>query len=113
MKHTLQRHIIEIAVMLIVVVSLLFYTYSCYPNHFEQVEPYQANSQAEQQSVQEATGSSVETEQITVYWTTYGEVYHLRMDCQALTHATIIHCGSIESSGKARVCKFCAQKASP
>ncbi|MDO5785169.1 MAG: hypothetical protein Q4P20_08940 [Eubacteriales bacterium] len=113
MKHTLQRHIIEIAVMLIVAVSLLFYTYSYHPNHFEQVEPYEANTQAEQQPMQETTGSGVETKQMTVYWTTYGEVYHLRMDCQALAHATTIHCGSIESSGKARICKFCAQKASP
>lgn len=98
--------------LLIVVAGLLFYTYS-YQNRFEQSEPHQVNPQTEQQPVQEASGSGMETERITVYWTTYGEVYHLRMDCQALAKATIIHCGSIESSGKARVCKFCAQKENP
>lgn len=112
MKHASQRYRIAITVLLIVVAGLLFYTYSC-QNRFEQAKPHQVKPQVEQQSVQETSGSGIETERITVYWATYGEVYHLRMDCQALAKATIIHCGSIESSGKARVCKFCAQKASP
>lgn len=43
----------------------------------------------------------------TVYWTPYGEVYHLSIDCPTLSRSRTIYSGSVSESGKGRACKVC------
>lgn len=43
----------------------------------------------------------------TVYWTPNGKVYHLRESCPSLNHSAVIEHGTIEESGKSRVCRNC------
>lgn len=43
----------------------------------------------------------------TVYWTPNGKVYHLYRSCPSLNHSNVIETGTIEESGKPRVCHNC------
>ena len=43
----------------------------------------------------------------TVYWVPNGKVWHTTPDCPALSQSSNILSGSIEDSGKERVCKKC------
>lgn len=42
-----------------------------------------------------------------VYWIDTGEVWHVRISCSTLSRSKNIHSGTIEESGKSRVCKVC------
>ncbi len=43
----------------------------------------------------------------TVYWVPKGKVWHTTPDCSTLSRSKTIMSGSIEESGKPRVCKKC------
>lgn len=43
----------------------------------------------------------------TVYWTENGDVYHLDRDCQHIRNRTNVESGTVEESGKDRLCKTC------
>lgn len=47
----------------------------------------------------------------TVFWTTYGRVYHLNPDCQAIQNSATIYSGSVDdafAAKRSRACQFCA-----
>lgn len=49
----------------------------------------------------------------TVYWTTFGRVYHLNPDCQAIKNSKTIYSGTIADAFAAKrttECEFCARK---
>lgn len=43
----------------------------------------------------------------TVYWVKSGEVWHVDKNCSTLSRSTNIQSGTIEESGKSRVCTVC------
>ncbi|TQQ83915.1 MBL fold metallo-hydrolase [Peptacetobacter hominis] len=59
------------------------------------------------------TGNKDETESNTsnsgsiVYWTKNGKVYHSNKNCDGLKNSKSINSGTIEDSGKERLCKIC------
>lgn len=42
-----------------------------------------------------------------VYWTPYGEVYHLSRNCRTLARSRTVYSGTRAQSGKSRACKVC------
>lgn len=52
-------------------------------------------------------GDESKSEQI-VYWSPSGSVYHLRSDCSSFDNAKAVLSGTIEESGKSRLCARCA-----
>lgn len=47
-----------------------------------------------------------------VYWTTYGRVYHLNPDCQAIRNSATIYSGDVAdafAAKRSRPCEFCAE----
>ncbi|MEG0070294.1 MAG: hypothetical protein RSC18_05085 [Raoultibacter sp.] len=50
----------------------------------------------------------------TVYWTTFGKVYHLDPNCQAIVNSGTIFTGTVQEAFDAkrnRACSFCAEEA--
>ena len=53
----------------------------------------------------------------TVYWTTFGKVYHTHEDCQALNRSDTLYKGTVsqavdskDGGSKTRLCHFCAKR---
>ena len=49
----------------------------------------------------------------TVYWSTFGKVYHTHDDCQALNQSDTLTYGSVEeaiAANRTRLCAFCAKQ---
>lgn len=67
---------------------------------------YNPVSQEQQQAAMEAIDS-------TVYWSTFGKVYHTHEDCQALNQSDSLTYGSVEqaiAANRTRLCAFCAKR---
>ncbi|MEG2615434.1 MAG: hypothetical protein RR955_02815 [Raoultibacter sp.] len=50
----------------------------------------------------------------TVYWTTFGKVYHLDPNCQAIVNSGTIFTGTVQEAfdaKRSRACSFCAEEA--
>lgn len=58
-------------------------------------------------AVETSTATDPASENKTVYYTKYGEVYHKSEDCYYLKKSNNIYSGSIENSGKDRPCSAC------
>ena len=66
---------------------------------------------ASAEDLQEMEENAIELGSGTVYWTTFGHVYHLNPDCQAIINSTDIYQGDVQAAfeaGRTRACKFCA-----
>ena len=64
-----------------------------------------------QEDLVEAEETAIALGDGTVYWTTFGHVYHLNPDCQAIINSTDIYQGDVQAAfeaGRTRACKFCA-----
>lgn len=59
------------------------------------------------------SSSTGQASDVTVYWTTFGHVYHLNPDCQAIKNSTTIYSGTLADAFAAKrstECEFCARK---
>ncbi len=54
--------------------------------------------------------SKDETDSVTVYYTRYGEVYHLYRDCSYLNRSKEVYSDTIEHCNKDRLCSRCANR---
>jgi hypothetical protein len=48
-----------------------------------------------------------------VYWTTFGHMYHLDVDCQAIVNSNTVYEGTVTEaieSGRTAICSFCAKR---
>ncbi len=46
----------------------------------------------------------------TVYWTASGSVWHTHADCGYLRNSVSVQKGTVEASGKGKLCSACAKK---
>ena len=72
---------------------------------------YNPVSEEEKDAAIEAVNEKL-GEDSTVFWTTFGKVYHFDMDCQHINQSDLVE-GSVEegiAAGKTRLCKTCAHK---
>jgi hypothetical protein len=56
--------------------------------------------------------ATVTSNDITAYWTTFGRVYHLNPNCQAIKNSATIYSGSLAdafAAKRSRECEFCAR----
>lgn len=68
---------------------------------------------ASAEDLQEMEETAVALGSGTVYWTTFGHVYHLNPNCQAIINSTDIYQGDVQAAfeaGRTRACKFCANE---
>lgn len=65
------------------------------------------NAQRSYMLFSDNSGDEAEAKQI-VYWSPSGSVYHLRSDCSSFKNAKAVLSGTIEESGKSRLCARCA-----
>ena len=66
-----------------------------------------------QEDLAEAEETAIELGDGTVYWTTFGHVYHLNPNCQAIVNSSDIYQGDVQAAfeaGRTRACKFCANE---
>jgi len=66
-----------------------------------------------QESMAEANAQLQNADINTVYWTMFGQKYHIDTDCQALSRSTTLYSGTVNEAIEANrvdLCKFCAKK---
>jgi hypothetical protein len=78
-----------------------------YQETTSQLESVKAVVRANRESMEAAALAAADKQAETVYWVPNGKVWHTTDSCRTLARSWDIREGSIEDSGKARVCKVC------